>query len=83
MPISEVWKTFEVRYRGAEKYGFRVVHVVSLIREVGLRLSIAFEIQLSSLCVRFALTLPTAKSGGLHLSKIFENEFSSSAFGLH
>ena len=52
------------------------------IREVRLRLSIAFEIQLSSLCVRFALDIAYGEVR-LHLSKIFENEFSSSAFGLH
>ena len=33
------------------------MHVVSLHREVRLHLSIAFESQLSSLCIRFALTL--------------------------
>ena len=28
---SEVWKTFEVRYLETPKFGFRVVHVVSLL----------------------------------------------------
>ena len=51
---SEVWKTFEVRYYGVKKFGFRGDDVVSLLREVR-----------------------------LHLSITFENEFSSSAFGLH
>ena len=43
------------RYR-TKKFGFRVVHVVSLLRELRLHLSITFESQLSSLCIRFALT---------------------------
>ena len=40
-----------------KKFGFRGVRVVSLLREVRLHLSIAFESQLSLLCIRLALTL--------------------------
>ena len=79
MPVNKglnaplrVWKTFEVRYQVAKKFEFRYFHVVSLRREVRLHLSIAFESQLSSLCIRFALTLhllSEAASGATQMKK--------------
>ena len=47
----------EVRYQMPKKFGFRGALFVSLLCEVRLHLSIAFESKLSSLCIRFALTL--------------------------
>ena len=82
MPVNKglnaplrVWKTFEVRYQVAKKFEFRYFHVVSLRREVRLHLSIAFESQFSSLCIRFALTL--RREVRLHLSIAFESQLSS------
>ena len=67
-----VWKTFEVRYQVAKKFGFRNCRAVSLRHEVRLHLSIAFESQFSSLCIRFALTLhllSEAASGATQMKK--------------
>ena len=55
--LLKVWKTLELRYQVPKKFGFRGALVVSLLCEVRLHLSIAFESKLSSLCIRFALTL--------------------------
>ena len=54
----------EVRYQMPKRFGFRGALVVSLLCEVRLHLSIAFESKLSSLCIRFALTLPLQGATG-------------------
>ena len=47
----------EVRYQMPKRFGFRGALVVSLLREVRLHLSIAFENEFSSLCTDIALNL--------------------------
>ena len=63
MHIRRCRKLSRCDIRRLKNLDFGLCMLYLCIREVRLRLSIAFEIQLSSLCVRFALTLPTAKSG--------------------